>query len=198
MPLIRFSIDNPLITNLMLLLVLVAGVTSWYAMPQEMFPVIELDRIVITTEFKGAAPAEVERQVTLPIEEEFESEADIDTIMSTSSEGLSSIVIKLKPGSDVDAFLDDARSIIDRVTDLPTDAEQPEVRRQQTRFPVISMAVYGDVPAETLYDTADAIKRRLLAIPGVASAQPAGIRELIIERHRKVRELCSSDFVGTL
>lgn len=177
MPLIRFSIDNPLITNLMLLLVLVAGVISWYAMPQEMFPLVELDRVTITTEFKGAAPAEVERQVTLPIEEEFDSEADIDTLMSTSSEGMSNILIKLKPGTDVDAFLDDARSIVDRVTDLPDDAEEPEVRRLQTRFPVISMAVYGDVSAETLYDTADEIKRRLLGIPGVASAQPAGIRE---------------------
>ncbi len=177
MHLIRFSIDNPLITNLMLLLVFVAGVISWYAMPQEMFPLIELDRVTINTEFKGAAPAEVERQVTLPIEEEFDSEADIDTLMSTSSEGISSILIKLKPGTDVDAFLDDARSIVDRVTDLPDDAEEPEVRRLQTRFPVISMAVYGDVAAETLYDTADEIKRRLLEIPGVASAQPAGIRE---------------------
>lgn len=177
MPLIRFSIDNPLITNLMLVLVLVAGVLSWQAMPQEMFPVIELDRVTITTEFQGAAPAEVERQVTLPIEEEFDGEADIDTLMSTSSEGLSTIVIELKQGTDVDAFLDEARSIVDRVTDLPEEAEEPEVRRLETRFPVISMAVYGDVATATLYDTADEIKRRLLQIPGVASAQPAGIRE---------------------
>jgi multidrug efflux pump subunit AcrB len=177
MPLIRFSIDNPLITNLLLVMVLVAGVISWFAMPQEMFPVIELDRIKIVTEFKGAAPEEVERQVTLPIEEEFDGLADIDTIMSTSSEGLSTIIIKLKPGSDVDNFLDDARSIVDRVTDLPDEAEKPLVSRMQTRFPVISLAVYGDVAAATLYETADEIKRRLLAIPGVASAQPAGSRE---------------------
>jgi len=177
MPLIRYAIDNPLITNLMLVLVLVAGVISWYAMPQEMFPIIELDRITITTEFKGAAPAEVERQVTLPIEEEFDGEADIDTLMSTSSEGLSFITIELKQGTDVDAFLNDARSIVDRVTDLPDEAGAPVVRRVETRFPVISMAVYGDVAAATLYDTADEIKRRLLEIHGVASAQPAGMRE---------------------
>ena len=177
MHLIRYSIDNPLIIDLMLVLVLVAGVISWFSMPQEMSPLVELDRITIKTEFKGAAPAEVERPVTMPVEEAFDGLADIDSLMSTSSEGLSSILIKLKPGSDVADFLDDARSIVDRVTDLPDDAEKPDVRRVQTRFPVISMAVYGDVAAATLYDTADEIKRRLLAIPGVASAQPAGIRE---------------------
>lgn len=177
MNLIRYSINNPLITNLMLLLVFIAGVMSWYAMPQEMFPTIELDRVTVVTEFEGAAPEEVERQVTIPIEEEFDGLADIDTVMSTSSEGQSTILIKLKPGTDVDAFLDEARTLMDRVTDLPQEAEEPQVRRIQTRFPVVSMAVYGDVAAATLYDTADAIKRRLLAIPGVASAQPAGIRE---------------------
>jgi len=61
------------------MLVLVAGVISWFAMPQEMFPLIELDRVTIKTEFKGAAPAEVERQVTMPIEEEFDALADIDS-----------------------------------------------------------------------------------------------------------------------
>ena len=40
MPLIRFAIANPLITNLMLVLVLLLGVLSWYAMPQEMFPLV--------------------------------------------------------------------------------------------------------------------------------------------------------------
>ncbi|MFC1748319.1 efflux RND transporter permease subunit [Pseudomonadota bacterium] len=177
MGLIRYAINNPMITNLMLVLVFVAGVISWYSMPQEMFPVIELDRVSVVTEYKGAAPVEVERQVTVPIEEELDSLADIDDMISTSSEGLSNVSIKLKPGSDVDAFLDDVRSIVDRITDLPDEVEEPQVRRTQTRFPVISLAVYGDVTAEVLYDTADDIKRRLLTIPGVASAQPAGVRE---------------------
>ncbi len=177
MPVVRYSIDNPLITNLMLVLVFIAGVISWYAMPQEMFPVVELDRVSIVTEFEGAAPVEVERQVTVPIEEELDSLPDVDTVLSTSSEGMSNILIKLKPGTDVDEFLDDVRSIIDRVTDLPDEVEEPQVRRVETRFPVISVAVYGDVTSEVLYDTAEDIKRRLLTIPGVASAQPAGVRE---------------------
>jgi multidrug efflux pump subunit AcrB len=64
MPLIRYAINNPLIANLCLVVVLVAGVLSWFAMPQEIFPLVELDHVQITTEFRGAAPVEVERQVT--------------------------------------------------------------------------------------------------------------------------------------
>lgn len=149
---------------------------------------IELDRVSVVTEYPGAAPVEVERGVTVPIEEELDSLADIDSMLSTSSEGISNISIKLKPGTDVDEFLDEVRSIVDRITDLPDEVEEPQVRRTQTRFPVISMAVYGDVSAEVLYDTADDIKRRLLTIPGVASAQPAGVREwevwVVVDPHR--------------
>jgi multidrug efflux pump subunit AcrB len=59
--LIRFSIANPLVTNLMLVLVMLMGVLSWYAMPQEMFPVIQLDMARVTTVFEGASPEEVEQ-----------------------------------------------------------------------------------------------------------------------------------------
>ncbi|NOY61586.1 MAG: efflux RND transporter permease subunit [Gammaproteobacteria bacterium] len=177
MRLIRFSINNPLLTNLLLALILIAGVLSWYAMPQEMFPVVELDRVRIATVFEGASPEEVERLVTLPIEQEFDGMADIDDVISTSGEGASNIVIKLKSGSDVDDFLRDARAALDRITDLPELAEEPQLARAVARFPVISVALYGDVSQAYLVATADDVKRRLLELPGVASANISGDRD---------------------
>ncbi len=177
MGVVHFAIRNPLITNLLLAVVVVAGVVSWYAMPQEMFPVVELDKVRITTVYEGASPAEVERQVTLPLEEEFDGMADIDVITSTSSEGLSSILIEFKQGADIDGFLLDARTVVDRIDDLPAEAERPEINRLQTRFPVISVALYGEVARSGLLATADQVKRRLLTIPGVASVGMAGDRD---------------------
>ena len=177
MGVVRFAIRNPLITNLLLALVVVAGVVSWYAMPQEMFPVVELDKVRITTVFEGASPSEVERQVTLPLEEEFDGMADIDVITSTSSEGLSNILIEFKQGADIDDFLLDARTAVDRIDDLPEEAERPEIHRLRTRFPVISVAIYGDIAEGSLLEVADGVKRRLLTIPGVASAGMAGDRD---------------------
>jgi len=57
--LIRFSINNPLVTNLLLGIILILGVLSWRAMPQEMFPTVELDAVSIRVEFEGASPEEV-------------------------------------------------------------------------------------------------------------------------------------------
>jgi multidrug efflux pump subunit AcrB len=175
--LIRFSINNPLITNLMLVIVVILGVLSWQAMPQEMFPTIELDAVRITVEFEGASPEEVERQVSIPIEEEFEGMAEIDVLSSTSHEGLASVLIKLKSGTDVDQYMRDAQTAIDQVTDLPDEAEEPELVRLKARFPVISLSLYGDVSRGYLYDEADLVKQRMAQIPGVASVGVAGNRE---------------------
>lgn len=71
MALIHFSLRNPLLVNLSLVIILIMGIMAWRGLPQEIFPVVDLDLISITTEFEGASPSEVEQQVTLPIEEEF-------------------------------------------------------------------------------------------------------------------------------
>lgn len=175
--LIRFAIANPLMVNLLLGLITIAGIFSWQAMPQEMFPLVELDKIRITTIYEGASPEEVERQITLPIEQELDGLADIDVMTSTSSEGNSAIIIELKSGADVDDALREVEVIVDRVTDLPEEAEQPEILRLETRFPVISMALYGDIDAGYLYELAERVKRELLQLPDVASVGVAGDRE---------------------
>ncbi|RMG27539.1 MAG: efflux RND transporter permease subunit [Gammaproteobacteria bacterium] len=174
---IRFFIDRPLVTNLLLLLVAVAGVLGWRAMPEEMFPVVEKDVVRITTDFPGATPAEVERQVTQPIEEAFDGLAGVDAITSVSYEGRSQVQVRLKPGTDVEDFLRKAQNALDRIDDLPEEAEDPEMVRLETRFPVISLSLYGDVDRGTLFALAREVKRRLLALPGVASVGVAGDRK---------------------
>ncbi|RMH16462.1 MAG: efflux RND transporter permease subunit [Gammaproteobacteria bacterium] len=174
---ILFSIRNPLLANLFLVLVLITGIMSWYAMPQEMFPNITLDKVRITTIFEGASPEEVERQVTLPIEQELDGLEDIDTIQSTSAESRSQIIISLNQGANVDDFIRETEAILDRLTDLPEAAEKPQLSRMESRIPVISVALYGDVSTATLSHQAEEIQDHLLAIPGVASAAISGNRE---------------------
>jgi multidrug efflux pump subunit AcrB len=175
--LIRFSINNPLVTNLLLGIILILGILSWRAMPQEMFPTVELDAVSIGVEFEGASPEEVERQVVIPVEEQFDGMPEIDVMTSTSNEGMATIIIKLKPGTDVDQYMRDAQTALDQITDLPDEAEEPELVRLKARFPVISLSLYGDVARGYLYDQADLIKQRMAQIPGVASVGVAGNRE---------------------
>ncbi len=178
MAIIRYSIKNPLIVNLILMFVLIAGVMSWYSMPQEMFPVILKDQVKIVVRYDGATPEDVEREITIPVEEAFDALGDKDFIRSTSSEGLSTVVIKLKAGANVDEFMRLARSTLDQITTLPAEADKPELSRLETRFPVISIAVYGAVNRATLFLLADKVKDSIREkVPGVATIGVAGKRD---------------------
>ena len=102
---------------------------------------------------------------------------EIDVMNSTSNEGLGSVILKLKSGTNVDQYMRDAQTALDQITDLPDEADEPELIRIKARFPVISMSLYGEVSRGYLYDQADRIKQRMAQIPGVASVGVAGNRE---------------------
>lgn len=199
MKLIQFSIRNGLVVNLFLVLIIIAGFMSWGNMPQEIFPTVDLDRVRISTVYEGAPPEEVERQITVVIEEEIENLPDIDVISSDSSEGLSKVEIKLKANTDIDDFLREVRSVLDATDDLPELAETPEVSRLKTRFPVISMSLYGDIPSGLLFETAEDVRRDLLAMPGIASVGVAGDRDwelwIVVDPHAMAARNVSLDSV---
>ena len=188
MGIVEFSIRNSLVVNLFLIVIIIAGVLSWQSMPQEIFPTVDLDRIRVITAYEGAPPEEVEKQVTLLVEEEIENLSDIDTITSESSEGISKVIVRLKPDANVDDLLREVRSAVDSIDDLPELAETPEVARLKTRFPVINMSLYGNAPLPVIYDESESIRRDLLALPGVASVGIAGKREwelwVIVDPHQ--------------
>ena len=201
MGIVQFSIRNSLIVNLLLLVIVIAGILSWRSMPQEMFPVVDLDLVRIITQYEGAPPEEIEKQITILIEEEIETLPDVDVVTSESSEGLSKIEIKLKTDVDVDEFLREVRSVVDAIDDLPTQAETPEISRLKTRFPVISLTLYGSTELGVLYETAEDVRRELLGLPGVASVGIAGDKEwelwVIVDPHKMAARNVSLNEVQT-
>ena len=177
MSLIKFSLKYPLLSNMCLLFVFFLGVMSWLNSPQEVFPVFDTDVIKIATRFDGASPLEVERQVTLTIEETFTDAGDIDYIYSNSMEGTSSVYAKLKTGADVDEFMRDTKVRLDSIDDLPELAEEPQLSRLKVRFPVITLSLYGNVTDAELYDQANDIRQRMQRFDGVAGVGRTGVRD---------------------
>ncbi|MEG3592117.1 MAG: efflux RND transporter permease subunit [Pseudomonadota bacterium] len=174
---IDFSIKNPLVVNLLLLLVVIMGVVSWQSMPEEMFPVVDKDAVRILTKFEGASPEEIEEQVTSPIEESLDNLQDIDFFTSDSAENFSRVFIKLKPGTNVDEFMRRVRDTADAITDFPEEVEIPEITRVKTRFPVISVSLFGEAAPGFLFDLSDRLKQQLLQLRGVAGVGVAGNRD---------------------
>jgi len=86
------------------LLLALGGLVTYVAIPKESFPSIEIPNIIITTVYPGVSPSDIESLVTKPIEKEVQKIDGIKEIRSTSTEGVSTIVVEFNP----DVSMDDA------------------------------------------------------------------------------------------
>ncbi len=175
--LVEFSVRNRVLVNLLTLFVIGAGVVMYFQMHRELFPDFSRQAVQIVTIHLGASPEEVEKLITAPIEEEVADIDGLDELLSISQEGRSEILLKFQPDADMDRALSDVRAALDNVTDLPQEAERPEVREVKSQFPVITVSLAGDIDEATLRDMAKDLRDDLRRIPGVAAARILGIRE---------------------
>ncbi len=173
----RLSVENPVAVNLGMVAVALAGVATYATMPREVFPDFSLGTAVVTTLYPGASPEDVERLVTLPLEDEIESIDGLDEMSSTSREGVSTITLKLSAGADMRGFLDDLRTAVDRDHGFPEEVEEPEMREVKSEFPAIAVLVYGTASEPELREFAEDLKRELERVAGVSSVQLTGTRE---------------------
>ena len=174
----RTAVANPVASNLVMLALVVSGLLIYQRMPREVFPDFSLDTVEVLTLFPGASPIDVERLLTVPLEDALEGIDGLDELTSTSREGTSRIVMKLHGGVDVAQALADARDAVrSGEVELPGEAEDPLVFEAKNRFPVIAVFVYGSADPQELRRAAKAEIRALEGIPGVASVVATGDEE---------------------
>lgn len=176
--LIAFFIDNKLLGRMILLFVIMAGFFNMTTIQREGLPVISLNTITVTTVFPGAAPEDVELNVTIPIERELEAVTGIDFMTSSSTENLSVITIQLDEGlgdTQVARSLDEIKSAVDQVKNLPQEIDgRPVVKElRSSDFPVLEVALSGKV--ETVKYFARRLELDLRNLPGVSTVARVGL-----------------------
>lgn len=190
MSIAEFSTKNPVLVNLLMIIILVVGVYSARELPLEMFPSVELETVTITTAYPGASAEDVEQLVSIPIEDEINDIAGIKVIRSTSSEGRSSVVAELYAGEDIQQVADDIRAEVSKMENkLPEDAEDPLIQEVKPRFPVISISIAGEVPREVLRSHAMRLEDDLKLIRGVDSVVTSGLGDPVFWVHLDPRKL---------
>jgi multidrug efflux pump subunit AcrB len=172
----EFSVKNPVLVNLLMLAILVVGIMSASRLPLELFPSIKLELVSVTTMFPGASAEDVEKLVTIPIEDEINDIGGIKVIRSTSSEGLSSILAEIEAGEDTQRLAQDIRSEVAKIQgQLPQDAEEPITEEFDANFPLVSVAIAGDVPKETLRTYGLMFENQVKLVSGVDNVVTSGL-----------------------
>jgi len=175
--LVRLALHNSVAVHLATLAVCVGGVLAYTTMPREVFPSFSLDTVLVQTFWPGAAPEDVERLLTLPIEEELEGVDGLDEMSSISREGLSQLTLSVRRDRPMPDFLDDVRAALARDLELPDEVEDPRVIEVVSEWPAIAVFLYGNSSEVELRALAERHRRALEKIPGVSDVEQAGVRD---------------------
>ncbi len=175
--LIQFSIGNPVVVNLLVLLIITAGVVSFVRIKRELFPDFSRRVVRIDTSYAGASPEEVEELITARIEAQVRNVDGVNEMLSTSREGQSEIRLQMQSDTGMSRALGDVRAALDRVVGLPEEAEEPRVSEVLSTIPVITVALSGDIPEQELREIAKDARDQLRRVDGVAAVSIFGVRE---------------------
>ncbi|UNK38885.1 efflux RND transporter permease subunit [Shinella sp. H4-D48] len=173
-----WSIRNPIAPLLAFALLLYVGIQSFYSLPITRFPNIDVPVIAISVTQSGAAPAELEVQVTKEIEDAVAGIEGVDDIVSTVTDGSSVTSVLFKIEKPTNQALQDVKDAIDRIRgDLPASIEEPVVSKIDVEGQAIQTFAVSS-PNMTLEELSwfvdDKVKRALQGQPGIGKIDRFG------------------------
>ncbi|OUS05126.1 hypothetical protein A9Q96_13605 [Rhodobacterales bacterium 52_120_T64] len=181
--LIKKILLMPRVVITVMVLLLVSGFAAYQSLPKESFPSIDIPYFYVSVKQTGISPRDAERLLAIPLEDRLDGLDGLENINSTSSSGRVSIFLEFNVNTDKDEALEDIRVALDGVeSDLPADAEAPKVNEISiTDKPVLSVAIYGDVPERTLIRHANELQKALEGLSLVQTAAISGDRDEVLE-----------------
>jgi multidrug efflux pump subunit AcrB len=181
-----WSIRNPVVPIVLFIALVIAGLVSFMRMDIQQQPDVEFPMVIVQISQPGAAPTEIENQITQRIESAVRSITGVSTISSTASEGSSQTMIEFQLGEDINQAVNEVKNAVDRIrADLPDGVLEPQVFKANTSSqPIAYFAVEtDDMTLEQLsWFIDDTVAKRLLGIEGMASVSRSGgvNREILV------------------
>ena len=173
---VKWFTRNHVAGNFLMLIVLVAGLATWFKIKKEIFPEIAVDAVLVTLPYPNATPEEAERGVVVPVEEAISDLQGIKKIRSTAAQNIGTVMIEAETGFDVRDLMSDVKSRVDAIENFPEEAETPILEEILVKKPVMSVTLTADADEATMRKMAEQIRDDLLAYKAKA---PSGFSEFM-------------------
>ncbi len=195
---INYFVDNPVIVNLITILIVVLGALSLFSLNKETFPSVDFNFINISTLYTGAAAEDVEKLVSVEIERELKEVDGIEELNVLSVEGASIANLKLDPDYDTDEVLTDVRSALDDLASkVPEDVDPPIITKATNKKrSMVKIAIKG-VSYEQLRLDAKALQKSLERFSEITEVTMNGFRDEIFDIQVKKEKLKEYDITLT-
>jgi len=176
-PVVRFSLGQRVLFNLIFVLLMVAGAFSVSRLPVERYPEVNFGKVLVTTIYPGASPRDVEALVTTKIEEALEGLEHVELIRSNSVRERSTLMVKFRDDTDYEGLYDELRfRVLSVLDELPAGVDPPRFELVKTSFwlPVVAVNLVGERSNRALTLMAEELGVPLSRIPGVVEAELVG------------------------
>jgi hydrophobic/amphiphilic exporter-1 (mainly G- bacteria), HAE1 family len=183
MSIYKSAVNKPTTTIMIFVAIIVIGIYALIKMPVDLYPEIEPPIISVMTTYAGANAADIETNITKPLEDALNSVDNLDELTSTSSDNISVITLQFEWESNLDEAANDIRNVIDRMMDvLPDGTDRPTIFKFSTNMmPIVFYAVTADesyMGLEKIID--EKIVNPLNRIDGVGSVAMMGAPKRVI------------------
>jgi HAE1 family hydrophobic/amphiphilic exporter-1 len=202
----EICVRRPVFATVIVLSLVVVGFFAYMQLGVDRFPKVDFPTIVISTHLTGAAPEEIETDITDKIEEAVNTISGIDQLQSTSSDGISQVIVQFVLEKDADVAAQEVRDKVNTVLrDLPKDADPPIIQKfDPDSIPVLAIALSGPAPIRDITEFADKkLRRRLESINGVGQVlitggRPRQINVVVDTEKLSAMGLTTAQVVGAL
>ncbi|MBI05593.1 MAG: acriflavin resistance protein [Rhodospirillaceae bacterium] len=180
MNLIRIAIERPIAVIAAVLMILLFGFVALRVIPIQLTPDVRKPVLTIDTDWYGAAPAEVEREVTNRQEEVLKGLEGLSRMVSQSQDNNSEITLEFKVGQNMDRALLLVANRLDRVSGYPEETDEPTIRTASAEDQAIAWFIIQREEGNTqpIHEYGDfienVVKERLERVPGVARVNMFG------------------------
>ena len=180
---IAWFASNHVAANLLMLLIIVAGLMSAATIRKQTQPDFELNNVQVQVLYLGAAPQEVEEGVVIKVEEAIQDVDGIVKLRSSASEGVGVVTAEVSRDADLNEVLSEIKTRVDAISTFPALTEKPVISKQEIPFAVSFIAIYGDMDPVTRKSIAQNVRDELMRLPAVNKVRFLGDRpfEISIE-----------------
>ncbi|WP_372748491.1 efflux RND transporter permease subunit [Litorivivens sp.] len=169
---------NPVAANLLMAVVMIAGLISLFELRKEVFPTFPTEMIRITVPYPGSSPGEVEEGILIKIEEALQDMEGIEEMTSEARENVGTVLVQMYPNTDMAPALNDVTSRVNAISSFPAEAEKPVIEEILAKVQTINLSVAGkNLSEHELKALAEQVREDLLASGAITQIDLVGVRD---------------------
>lgn len=170
-------VRNTVFANLLLAMILMAGVLSTFLMIREVLPSFTVENVIVRVPYPGAGPEEVEEGISLKLEDAIEGIQGVKEYRTISAEGMATAFIEIKTGENIQVVKDRIADRVNAIQTFPDDAERPTISEFIIERLTIAVSIPADIPERQLKRLAHDVKDDLMLLPDVSNIVMIGARD---------------------